>query len=579
VSLTSVAATQTNFEDAPVTLTAEAQCQGVEREPILAQVVDESGKVVIAAEQTPATADGTVAFRFQFRPEHQQLSFYRVRVVAKSQSGVWSHPETTIEATLANNQRWVAIDRGRGPLRILYVGGAPGPEHKFLGRALAEDTQVELVSLIRIARREPKFDFRSRAGEATNPLFRGFDRTTDESERYDQPVFVRLGIEDESELRDGFPKSAEQLFGYHALVLDNAEAELFTTDQMALVGRFVSERGGGLLMLGGPDSFEKGAFAKTLLADVLPVYLRSPTSSNAPSASGYRWQLTREGWLEPWMRLRATEPEEQQRLEAMPPFRALNHVAGVKPGATTLAVAVDSAGHEKPALVAHAYGRGRAAALMVADLWRWRLKLEPTNDDLEKTWRQLTRWLAADVPGRVSINHEIDEDEQTHAVRIAVRARDAEFQPLDNAQIDITVTSPDGSTRTLDAEPSRREAGVYQASYVPRAPGPYRAVTTVTDGSGEALAPVETGWTFDPAANEFRSLSPDRAALSALAERTGGEAVELSDLDAFAASLAARPAPETVQTLFPLWHTGWVFAAAIACFAGEWGLRRWKGLP
>jgi len=579
VSLASVAATQTNFEDAPVTLLADAESRGFDLEPVVAQVVDEAGKVVLSEEKTPTAQDAKVAFRFQFRPEKDQLSFYRVRVAAKSQLDVWSKPETSREATLENNQRWVAIDRGRGPLRILYVGGAPNPEHKFLGRALADDTQVELASLVRIARREPKFDFRTRAGETTNPLFRGFDKTTDETERYDQPVFVRLGIKDERELRDGFPKTSDQLFGYHAIILDDVEASLFTSDQMALLGRFVSERGGGLLMLGGPDSFEKGQFSKTLVADVLPVYLQRTTTPRPPPTSGYRWQLTREGWLEPWMRLRATEPDERLRLAEMPPFRTLNQVSGIKPGASVLAVAVDSSSRELPALVVHSYGRGRAAALLIGDLWRWRLKMDHENQDLEKMWRQLTRWLTADVPGRVTISHERHDDEPAQPVRIAIAARDIDYQPLDNAQVSVEVTPPDGPPLTLDAEPSRREPGVYEASYVSRAPGPYRATARVVDGAGEKLANVQTGWTHDPAAEEFRSLVPARAELQALASRTGGEAIELADLDTFAAGLSARPAPETVQTLFPLWHTGWVFTIAIACLAGEWGLRRWRGLP
>jgi hypothetical protein len=316
-----------------------------------------------------------------------------------------------------------------------------------------------------------------------------------------------------------------------------------------------------------------------LLADVLPVYLDRPTTPRPPPQAGYLWQLTREGWLEPWMRLRATEPDERNRLATMPPLHTLNRVAGIKPGASTMAVAVDSAGHEQPALVVHTYGRGRAAALLVGDLWRWRLKMEPENQDLEKMWRQLTRWLTADVPGRVAITHEADADEQSQSMRIAVHARDAEHQPLDNAQVSIEVTPPDGPAIKLDAEPSRREPGVYEAHYVSRASGPYRAVAHVSDGAGEELPQVETGWTHDPSADEFRVLTPARDALEELATKTGGETVELADLDAFAAGLASRPVPETVQTLFPLWHTSWVFLAAIACFAGEWGLRRWKGLP
>ncbi|MBL8828266.1 MAG: hypothetical protein JNM18_14895 [Planctomycetaceae bacterium] len=580
VSLARVTATQTSFEDAPVTLLADATSQGFEGEPLVCEVLDEAGKVLHTQEQTPGGRDASATFRFQFRPEREGLSFYRVRVAAKSQLDVWKDVSKSREATLANNERLVQVDRGRGPYRILYVGGAPNPEHKFLGRALAEDSQIELLTLMRIARREPKFDFRTRAGESTNPLFRGFDKTTDETERYDQPVFVRLGIKDERELRDGFPKNVDQLFGYHAIILDDVEAELFTTDQMSLIGRFVSERGGGLLMLGGPDGFEKGKFAKTPVADVLPVYLQRTTTSYPPPAEGYRWQLTREGWLEPWMRLRASEADERERLEKMPAtFRSLNHIAGIKPGASILAVAVDPAAKQHPALVVHTYGRGRAAALMIGDMWRWRLKSEPENQDLEKTWRQLIRWLAGDVPGRVSVAHELVADELAPAVRLAIRARDADFQPLDNAAVTLQVTPPDGKPLAIDAEPSRSEPGVYEASYVPRAPGAYRALAKVVDGAGAELGQVETGWTNDSAADEFRALTPDRAALAELARATQGETIELSELDDFAASLAARPVKETVQTLFPLWHTSGVFLLAIACLAGEWGLRRWRGLP
>ena len=578
VTLLNVATTQTGFEDAPVTLTAEAQAVGVGDEPLVCQVLDEAGKVVQSQEQTAGDGE-PAAFRLQFRPAKPGLSAYQVRVAAKSQLAVFDKPDATREATLANNRRLVQVDRGRGPYRVLYVGGAPNPEHKFLGRSLAEDPQMELASLIRIARREPKFDFRSRSGESTNPLFRGFDKTDDETERYDQPVFVRLGLKDENELRDGFPKTPEQLFAFHALVLDDVEAELFTTEQMSLISRFVSERGGGLLMLGGPDSFEKGLFAKTPLADVLPVYLQRTVESRPPAVDGYRFQLTREGKLEPWLRLRANEADEFKRLDEMPPFRTLNHVSGIKPGATVLATAVDATGAQQPALVVQTYGRGRAAALMIGDLWRWRLKVAPENQDLEKMWRQLVRRLTTVVAGRVEATAEVVAEEAGGAVRVAVRARDAAYQPLENAQVRLEFKSPDGKTLTVEAEPSRREAGVYETSYVPRADGAYRVAAKVVDGAGAEVGRTEAGWTNNPSADEFRRLTPDVAALEALAKQTGGETVRPERLEAFAAELIGRPAPEMQQQLLPLRYTPWVFALAVACLAGEWGLRRWRGLP
>src|SRR5207253_2784454 len=80
---------------------------------------------------------------------------------------------------------------------------------------------------------------------------------------YDQPVLVRLGTEDKEELRGGFPKDAEDLFGYHAVVLDDIEAGFFTQDQLSLLQRFVGQRGGGLLMMGGKNSFQEGGYARS----------------------------------------------------------------------------------------------------------------------------------------------------------------------------------------------------------------------------------------------------------------------------------------------------------------------------
>ena len=119
------------------------------------------------------------------------------------------------EATLVNNRRLVVVDRGKGPFRVLYVAGRPNWEYKFMRRALAEDNELDLVGLMRVANKEPKFTFRSRKGEKTNSLFRGFGNEKDDTaEQYDEAVMIRLDTRDEVELRDGFPKYAEGLFQY-----------------------------------------------------------------------------------------------------------------------------------------------------------------------------------------------------------------------------------------------------------------------------------------------------------------------------------------------------------------------------
>ncbi|MGC3967389.1 MAG: hypothetical protein QM775_08475 [Pirellulales bacterium] len=212
-------------------------------------------------------------------------------------------------------------------------------------------------------------------------------------------------------------------------------------------------------------------------------------------------------------------------------------------------------------------------------MWRWRLQVDPENQDLEKMWRQLVRRLTSDVQGRVAATVDRSTGDAGQAMRIAVRVRDVEYRPADNVQLELAVVGPDGKRIVVDVEPSRREAGLYEATYVPRSPGAYRTEVKASAGDGAVIGGSEAGWTDDASADEFARLEPNRTALKELAERTRGEAVELKDLESFAAGLAARPAPETVQALFPLRHASWLFALAVCCLAGEWGLRRWRGLP
>jgi len=103
------------------------------------------------------------------------------------------------------------------------VTGRPNWEYKFLQRSLASDAQLELTGLIRVAKREPKFSFISR--DSLNPLFKGFE-TDDTSEQYDQPIIMRVTQSgDKIEPHMAFPKTAEELDSYHAIILDRVESE------------------------------------------------------------------------------------------------------------------------------------------------------------------------------------------------------------------------------------------------------------------------------------------------------------------------------------------------------------------
>lgn len=579
IGLTRVAVSQTNFEASPVTVRAEVVARGLAGEDIITQLFDASGNE-LQRKTVKAVDDGKpLTLRYQLAPEEAGVSFYRLRAVCESELDQFDAPEKSREATLANNEREVVVDRGGGPYRVLYVSGRPNWEFKFMRRALAEDVEVELVGLIRIAKREPKFDYRGRVGESTNPLFRGFGNEDDEeAEAYDEAVLMRVGdLVDEEELRAGFPKAADQLYRYHAMILDDLEAAFFTHDQMTLLEKFVSLRGGGFLMLGGSESFDRGGYQRSPIAELLPVYL---DRYRAAPAGRYRLSLTREGWLEPWVRLRTTEDDERRRLSAMPMFRTVNRLARTKPGATVLARVTDTDGKTLPALVAQRFGKGRVAALMIGDMWRWGLGRKSNEElDLEKAWRQTVRWLVADVPQRVELDVARQSDAPGPAMELKVRLRDEEYAPLDNASVSVKITSPDGAELELRAGSSDQEPGTYITTYVPRAAGAYRFHVTATGADGSAVGEREAGWAEEGAAAEFRALEPNRELLARIARETGGELVPTNGIDEFVRSLPNRKIPITQAWIYPLWHQWWVFLLAVACLTGEWGLRRMKGLP
>jgi uncharacterized membrane protein len=521
------------------------------------------------------------------------MAFYRVQIAIEEEGEFASEPEKASEATLANNARVIVVDRDQGPYRILYVCGRPNWEYKFLGRSVMEDDQIEMSALQRVARREPKFEFKGRSGESTNPLFRGFDKTNEETERYDQPVLIRLNVRDETELRDGFPDTREELFVYDAVIVDDLEAKFFTYDQMSLIKAFVSERGGGFLMLGGQESFQQGEYARTPIGDVLPVYL--DFIKDTSPLDRLRFSLTREGWLQPWARLRETEAEERERIERMPPFRVINRARDVKPGASVIGEVRDQDDEVYPALVVQRFGRGRAGAMMVGDLWRWSMHREEGDpDDLGKMWRQLIRWMVADIPNRIELQAEPKTGDPNHAIELNVRARDLKFEPLDNGTVTLKVEpvtiaaqaaedSEEKSASTnavvkLTPEPSLSEAGLYQDAYIPRVTGGYRAEAIVTDENGVEAGRAQIGWTVDFAADEFRSLKPNRALLETIAKQTGGDLIEANELQTFVATLPNRKAPITENWSKPIWHNPIVFLLALACFVAGWGLRRWKGM-
>lgn len=582
--------TQSAFGDAPLQLKASVAGQSRGRSTVEARLTrlptrevgqsslrSSSSQTVERKQISLASGEDEQTLSFEWRSSEAGIQFFELNV-----SRILESPtDDAQEATLQNNRRLLVADRGADRYRILYLAGRPNWEYKFLNRSLQQDPQLDLVGLVRVASREPKFEFKGRAGESGNPLYRGFGRE-DENERFDQPVLIRMNTRDENELRTGFPNDAATLFSYDAIVIDDLEANFFSFSQLALLREFVKQRGGGLLLLGGVNSLEDGGYRDSPLAQALPLYLDRDRDRAARSLDqAVAWSLTRDGWVEPWMRIRPNEAAERARLDNMPLFRVYNTLARVKPGARVLAEIEDAAALSYPALVTRNFGSGRVASLSVGDLWRWGLQDPGSQADLAQFWRQISRWLVKDNPRRVELSTNLSS---AQGATLTAVARDEDFRPLQlgSATVFIERVSQSESGEALSLElpmkPVSNRPGQFELELPLDETGAYLARVEVTDADGVVVGQAESGWVAQPLVDEFASLSPNRALLERIAVQTGGRVLELDAVSQLAAELQQRPSPMMETWSKPLWHSNWLFLLALACFLTEWLLRRRKGL-
>jgi len=93
------------------------------------------------------------------------------------------------------------------------------------------------------------------------------------------------GIEVELVPPGGLPPDLLALHAYDLVILQNVPADEVPRPTQSALVEYVRELGGGLVMVGGPDSFGAGAWKGTPVADVLPVKLDLPEELVVPSAA------------------------------------------------------------------------------------------------------------------------------------------------------------------------------------------------------------------------------------------------------------------------------------------------------
>jgi uncharacterized membrane protein len=454
--------------------------------------------------------------------------------------------ETTIEPlsgeeNAKNNMvtRLVNVDQ-RKP-RILYLEGEPRWEFKFLRRAVEDDPNIDLVTML---------------------------RTT-------QNKIYRQGIADPHELEDGYPTKVEQLFAFDGLIIGSVDAPYLTPTQQNLIHDFVDRRGGGVLFLGGKDALSDGGWKQSADADLLPVTL--PDRKDTFLRVGANVELTAAGRDSLITRLEDDPAKNIDRWKKLPYVMNFQDVGQPKPGAVVLVDALPMTGSRVPLLITQNFGRGRTAIFGTAGSWRWQM-LQPVADKShEMFYQQLLRWLVSDTPRKVTtstLKQVLSDDAH---VSLRAQVRDRTYLPASDAKTEAHILGPDGLAETVEMRPDALETGVYNADWTTPKAGSYLVEVVSTRGTEELGRDTITFRREDGVAENFHT-EQNRELLEKLASETGGRYYKPEDAQKLGKDISYSEAGITVRETRDLWDMPIVFLLLLVLRSGEWLLRRKWGV-
>lgn len=439
------------------------------------------------------------------------------------------------EQVTENNSQSRVVEVKEEKYRVLYIEGEPRWEYKFMRRALEQDPSVELVSLLRVS----------------------------------QNKFYRQGINDESELAEGFPTDKAQLFGFNALIIGSIEAPVFTAEQQQLIHDFVNERGGSLMMLAGPNGLGSGGWGNSKIGELLPASL--PEADSGFVRSKARAVLAPAGMQSPVLKL-DQDPVENKRLwQELPELADYQNVGAMKP-ASTILLNVQLEDGERPLLITQPYGKGQTWLMATGGTWRWQMSLPSEDQRHETFWRQLLRELVINTPDRFRLVTKVMGD----TININAELLDDNFKPERDLKLTAIVAATDGTTTTLELQPSAVVPGVMTAEFTADQSGLY-TIDAISRRNDEPVDSVRIAVHHDTGIAEFYSLRKNQALLQQLADATGGRNWPEDELDELVQAISYSSAGITEQQLYPLWDAPLVFLLLLLLKAMEWSLRRyWK---
>ncbi len=485
-------------------------------------------------------ADGRGVARFSLTPNEVGRFVYEASV-----------PVAEGDAVPANNTLSLAVQVVRDRVRVLQVCGSPSWDQKFLRLFLKEDPAVDLVSFF-ILRTQPDI------GAGWDP---------------DELSLIQFPYEQ---------LFSSELSSFDLVILQNFDyLPYFDRDADELLGNLAAyvKGGGALAMIGGDRSFDRGAYAGTAIAEVLPVELG--VSGDAVDLGPFQPNLTAAGARHPVTALSDDPAENAATWERLSALDGVNLSRGARKGAAVLLAHPRLRGPDGaplPILAVSEVGKGRTMALLGDSSWRWSFDEAGSgqgNQAYLRFWKNAMRWLVGD-PGDQPVVIETSRENFRlgEEARVRVRARDASFSGVAGATVEVVLRGPEGDRSevlTADAE------GIATLVVPASSRGAWRVKATAKHPDGSVLGIASSAFAVTTRDPELDTLQPDEAFLRALASRAGGLYVGPGEtLTPRVDADAGRTVTERRAT--PLGTAPIVPVVVLGALGASWWLRRRRGL-
>ncbi len=493
-------------------------------------------KEIIDRKTVSLSDNKNIKISFKFKPKNVGTYIYTVII-----------PPEKNEELLINNKKDFIINVIRDKIRVVQVVGKPSWDVRFMRQLLKNHPDVDLVSFFIL-------------------------RTTND---------VYLVPERELSL---IPFPAHELFydrlnSFDLIILQNFNyAPYGISPYLQNIKDFVTKRGGGLVMIGGLNSFTAGGYKGTPIEDILPVNLSSKSAKDSICYKNTHYKITKNGLDSPFFKFANNYKKQKSALAGLPLSEGFNKTT-LKPTATLIAK-TDKVCNNKtyPLIATIQSGNGRTMAITTDSQWTWNFHklIDITHKQIYSYfWDKAIKWLIKDPDMKlIKVSFDANIISKKETLSILIKAYDYHYNPLKNNKLYYQITNIDNDKFLIKKEVKLDNSGTAQILEKIKKNGRYK-IEFKTYLKGKLLENSYSMFIVKDKSKEFDNPQINKKFLSEISKYQN---IKILSYDESASKIKIKKliSEITEKKYVPIWDNVYMLLLLILLFLLEIYIKRYK---